>query len=76
MIRRIGDMHKAAAKAKDVLPYNGAGAEKEGKKIGQETGAKIDNAVSHTHPPPITAEPPSVPSRTDRHDISSYSYRH
>lgn len=42
----IGDMHRAAAKAKDVLPYRGAGAESEGKKIGQETGAKVDSAVS------------------------------
>jgi hypothetical protein len=43
----LGDMHKAAAKAKDVMPYRGAGAEEEGTKVGKETGAKLDQAVSH-----------------------------
>lgn len=40
------DMHRAAANAKEVLPHRGAGAEQEGKKIGQETGAKLDDAVA------------------------------
>jgi len=38
-------MHSAAAKAKDAMPYRGAGAQSEGKKVGQETGAKVDQAV-------------------------------
>lgn len=42
-----GDMHRAAAKAKDVLPHRGAGAEQEATKIGKEAGAKLDNAVCH-----------------------------
>jgi hypothetical protein len=44
--RNLGDVHRAAAKAKEVLPRAGADAEKEGKKIGQEVGAKFDSAVS------------------------------
>ncbi|KAK1770967.1 hypothetical protein QBC33DRAFT_566425 [Phialemonium atrogriseum] len=40
------DVHKATAKAKEVLPHRGADAEKEGKKLGQEAGAKFDNAVA------------------------------
>lgn len=39
-------MHRAAAKAKDVLPHRGAGAEKEATRIGKEAGAKFDDAVS------------------------------
>jgi len=39
-------MHRAAAKAKGAMPYRGAGAESEGKQIGQEAGAKVDSAVS------------------------------
>ncbi|OIW23651.1 hypothetical protein CONLIGDRAFT_137691 [Coniochaeta ligniaria NRRL 30616] len=41
------DAHRAAAKAKEVLPYSGVGAESEGKKVGQETGAKLDQAVAN-----------------------------
>jgi len=40
------DMHKAAASVKSELPGRGAGAEKEGKKVGQEAGAKFDEAVA------------------------------
>jgi hypothetical protein len=46
-----GDAHRAAAKAKDVLPYSGVGAESRGKEIGKETGAKLDQAVSFVHAP-------------------------
>ncbi len=41
-----GDVHKAAAQIKGQLPGSGVDAEKEGKKFGQEAGAKIDAAVS------------------------------
>jgi len=40
------DVHKAAAQVKGQLPGRGAGAEKEAKKYGQETGAKIDQAIA------------------------------
>lgn len=40
------DMHKAAAQVKGHLPGRGVDAEKEGKKYGQEAGARIDSAVA------------------------------
>ncbi|KAL1869991.1 hypothetical protein VTK73DRAFT_2861 [Phialemonium thermophilum] len=40
------DVHRAAAKAKDVFPHRTTDAEKEGTKIGREAGAKLDNAVN------------------------------
>jgi hypothetical protein len=46
LMELLGDMHRAAAKAKDAMPYRGVGAESEGKKVGQQTGAKLDQAVS------------------------------
>ncbi|KAK3378595.1 hypothetical protein B0H63DRAFT_512636 [Podospora didyma] len=40
------DAHRAAAAIKGELPHRGVGAESEGKKYGQEAGAKIDSAVA------------------------------
>jgi hypothetical protein len=39
------------------MPYSGAGAEQEGKKIGQEAGAKLDEVVCQTPQPPIQLQP-------------------
>ncbi|KAH8900997.1 hypothetical protein GQ53DRAFT_740154 [Thozetella sp. PMI_491] len=40
------DVHKASAQIKGHLPGRGIDAEKEGKKYGQEAGAKIDSAFA------------------------------
>lgn len=42
----IGDAHHVAAKIKGQTPHRSTDVEGQGRKVGQEVGAKVDSAVS------------------------------